>query len=237
MITPRQSIPSVLTAASLLLGLCSIVSAELGDLERAAWFIVWCVLLDIADGPVARLLKATSEFGADFDSLADLVAFGLAPAALVLHLLWRDFGDLPPWWVAMPCALYALLAAIRLARFNATSPERAGWFQGVPSTASGALVASGVILLVRYEHSLVAVNGAPYLPLVLLALGLAMVSNVPFPRPGPASSRLLNTLLLANVLVVYFCGVLQVWPEYLFGVTVLIVLGGLAAGFRHSLSA
>jgi CDP-diacylglycerol--serine O-phosphatidyltransferase len=237
MITLRQATPNLLTAASLVVGLCSVISAELGDLERAAWFIVWCALLDVADGPVARLLKANSEFGADFDSLADLVAFGLAPAALVLHLLWPERSGMPPWWAAVPCGLYVLMTSIRLARFNGTTPKRPGWYQGVPSTVSGALIASCVILLVRYENSLPLVTLAPYLLVVLLALGLAMVSNAPFARPRATSSRLLNTLLLANVLGLYLCGMLQVWPEYLLGMTVLILLSGLAAGFRRSLPA
>jgi CDP-diacylglycerol--serine O-phosphatidyltransferase len=228
----RQLIPNSLTAASLVLALCSIVSAELGDLERAAWFILWCVLLDVADGPVARLLKAKSEFGASFDSLADLLAFGLAPAALLLHLFWQDPAGTPPWWVAMACALHALLAAIRLARFNA-GPQRPGWFQGVPSTVCGALVASGVILLLRHQPDLAFVTGTPYLLLVLPALGLAMVSNLPFPKLGAGFGRPLNIVLLANLPVVYVCGVLRLWPEYLFAMTVLILVGGLAAGFRR----
>lgn len=233
LVLKRGNVPNLLTATSLVLGLCAIVSAGRGNLETAGWFVIWCAMLDVADGPVARLLKATSAFGAAFDSLADLVAFGLAPAALVLHLLWQDPGSLPPWWVAVPCALYALLAAIRLARFNVTTPERPGWFQGVPSPAAGALVGSGVILLVRYEHSAVVTIGMPYLPLALLAIGLLMVSTVPFPRPRLASSRVLNIALITVVLLVYLCGFLQVWPEYLFSVAILVLLSGLAAGLRR----
>jgi CDP-diacylglycerol---serine O-phosphatidyltransferase len=227
----RQLIPNSLTAASLVLALCSIISAGLGDLERAAWFILWCVLLDIADGPVARLLNARSEFGASFDSLADLVAFGLAPAALVLHLFWQDPAATPPWWVATACALHALLTAIRLARFNA-GPQRPGWFQGVPSTVCGALLASGVILLLRHQPDMAFVTGAPWLLLVLPALGLAMVSKLPFPKLGTGFGRPLNLVLLANLPVVYVCAVLRLWPEYLAGMAVLVLLGGLAAGIR-----
>jgi CDP-diacylglycerol---serine O-phosphatidyltransferase len=233
MITFRQAMPSVLTATSLLFGLCSIVSAGMQDLEHAAWFIVWCVLLDIADGPVARVLKATSRFGAEFDSFSDLVAFGLAPAALVLHTFWKIPEVLPPWWVIGPCGLYPLLAAIRLARFNASKPLRPGWFQGVPSTVSGAIVASAVILLLHREHSAAVTNWMPFLLSLLSGLGLAMVSNLPFRRPVALSSRLLNIVLLSNVLGVYFCGVLRIWPEYLFGVAVVVLLGGLGAGLRR----
>ena len=70
---------------SLLLGIGSIVTGQLGDLELAGWMIIWCGLLDVLDGVAARLLKATSDFGAEFDSMADLVAFGVAPGMLVLQ--------------------------------------------------------------------------------------------------------------------------------------------------------
>ena len=81
----RYSIPNSFTALSLLLGLGSIVTTQIGDLEFAAWLIVWCGLLDTMDGFAARVLKATSDFGAEFDSMADLVSFGVAPGVLVFN--------------------------------------------------------------------------------------------------------------------------------------------------------
>ena len=85
MIQLRYTIPNSFTALSLLLGVASIVTTQLGDLELAGWLIVWCGLLDVLDGVSARLLNATSNFGAEFDSMADLVSFGVAPAVLVLN--------------------------------------------------------------------------------------------------------------------------------------------------------
>ena len=76
----RYTIPNSFTSLSLLLGIASIVTSQIGELELAAWIIVWCGLLDVLDGLSARLLKATSDFGAEFDSMADLVSFGVAPA-------------------------------------------------------------------------------------------------------------------------------------------------------------
>ena len=81
----RYGIPNSITAASLLLGLGSIVTGMFGNLELAGWMIVWCGLLDVMDGLAARLLKAESNFGAEFDSMADLVAFGVAPGMLMLQ--------------------------------------------------------------------------------------------------------------------------------------------------------
>ena len=230
MILVRYAVPNLLTGVSFGLALGSIVSAELGQLERAAWFIVWCVLLDVADGISARLLNATSKFGAEFDSFADLVAFGLAPAALVLQFVWQRDDGAASWWIAAASGLYALLAAIRLARFNSAAPVQTGWFRGVPTTVCGALLATGVILLLRYENNLGPFDWAFYLPVVMVALGVSMISNLRFPKLALASSRWLNVPHLANILGVYICGFLRVWPEYLFGAAVVLVITGLAMG-------
>ena len=80
----RYVVPNAFTATSLLLGLGSIVAAQLGELELAGWMIVWCGLLDVCDGLAARLLNATSSFGAEFDSMADLVSFGVAPGRVMI---------------------------------------------------------------------------------------------------------------------------------------------------------
>ena len=226
----RYAVPNLLTGTSFTFALGAIVRAELGQLERAAWLIVWCVLLDVADGIVARLLKATSRFGAEFDSFADLVAFGLAPAALVLHFTWQYYDGIASGWIAAACGSYALLAALRLARFNTIAPVRAGWFRGVPTTACGALLATGVILLVRHESSVAALNWPVYLSLIITALGLAMISSLRFPKLALASNWLLNIPHLANILGLYVCGVLRIWPEYLFACAVLVVCAGVTAG-------
>ena len=230
MVAVRYAVPNLLTGASFVLGLVSMINAELGRLEQAAWLIVWCVLLDVADGISARLLKATSEFGAEFDSFADLVAFGLAPAALVLHYVWQTYPGVLARWIAAACAIYALFAAMRLARFNTFAPVQAGWFRGVPTTACGALLATGVILLVRYEASLGGYNWPLYLAVLVAALGVAMISNMRFPKLALASSRWLNVPHVVNILGLYVCGSLRIWPEYQFSCAVLVVVVGLTLG-------
>ena len=122
MIRLRYTIPNSVTALSLLLGVSSIVTTQLGDLTLAAWIIVWCGLLDVLDGVAARMLKATSNFGAEFDSMADLVAFGVAPAVLVLNAglqiggVEYDSGQF--WLLLIAVAVFVLAGAMRLARFN-----------------------------------------------------------------------------------------------------------------------
>ena len=137
----RYSIPNSFTALSLLLGLGSIVTTQIGDLEFAAWLIVWCGLLDTMDGLAARLLKATSDFGAEFDSMADLVSFGVAPAVLIFNVGLQIAGvelETGQFWVLLvSCGVFVLAGAMRLARFNlATDKPRTGWFTGVPITAA-----------------------------------------------------------------------------------------------------
>ena len=118
----RYTIPNSFTAMSLLLGLGSIVTAQLGDLELAGWMIVWCGLLDTMDGLAARLLKATSTFGAEFDSMADLIAFGVAPGMLVLHagmdIGGVGFGSDAFWVLLISVGVFVLAGAMRLARFT-----------------------------------------------------------------------------------------------------------------------
>ena len=132
----RYSVPNSFTALSLLLGVASIVTTQLGDLELAAWIIVWCGLLDVMDGVSARLLKATSDFGAEFDSMADLVAFGVAPAVLILNA-GLQIGDVEYdsgqfWLLLVAVAVFVLAGALRLARFNLASDEMPnGWFSGI----------------------------------------------------------------------------------------------------------
>ncbi len=226
----RYAVPNLLTGASFVLGLVSIINAELGRLEQAAWLIVWCVLLDVADGISARLLKATSEFGAEFDSFADLVAFGLAPAALVLHFVWQTYPGVIPRWIAAASAIYALFAAMRLARFNTFAPVEAGWFRGVPTTACGALLATGVILLVRYEDTLGGLQWPAYLAVLMALLGVAMISNLRFPKLALADNFWLNVPHVANILALYIFGSLRIFPEYQFGCAMLVVVVGVTLG-------
>ena len=173
---------------SLLLGVGSIVTAQMGQLELAGWMIVWCGLLDVLDGLAARLLKATSDFGAEFDSMADLVAFGVAPAMLVLQAGMQIGGveyDTGAFWVlVVSVGVFVLAGAMRLARFNLTTDKpRTGWFAGIPITAAGGgLLSTGVILLVRYEEIATAMPLHAYLPIAMFALALAMISSIRFSR-------------------------------------------------------
>jgi CDP-diacylglycerol--serine O-phosphatidyltransferase len=233
----RYTVPNSFTALSLLLGVGSIVTGHLGELELAAWMIVWCGLLDVMDGLTARLLKATSNFGAEFDSMADLVAFGVAPAVLVLEAGMQIGGvefDTGWFWVLLVAVgIFVLAGAMRLARFNLSSHKPIkGWFTGVPITAAGAgLTATVVILLLRHDGLAEALPLHVYLPILMITLALLMVSTLRFPKIVRRNSKLINSFQAFNVAASYYCGITRSYPEFLFAISVFLLISGLLAGW------
>ena len=236
MIKLRYTIPNSFTALSLLLGVGSIVTGQLGDLELAGWMIVWCGLLDVLDGVAARLLKATSDFGAEFDSMADLVAFGVAPGMLVLQAGMEIGGvelDTGAFWVLLvSVGVFVLAGAMRLARFNlATDKPPTGWFAGLPITAAGGgLVSTGVILLIRYEEIAAAMPLHAYLPIAMFVLALGMVSRIRFPKITRRKNNFINAFQLFNVLASYYFGITRSYPEFLFFMGLFLLITGIIAG-------
>ena len=168
-------LPNAFTTGALFCGFFAIVMAMNQRFEHAAWAIFVAMLLDGLDGRVARLTNTQSEFGAQYDSLSDMVSFGAAPALVIYEFALRGLGKLG--WIA--AFVYCAGAALRLARFNtniAVVDKR--YFQGLPSPAAASLIAGFVMLLTDLE-----VDGVlyPWQAWVLaLFAGLSMVSNVPF---------------------------------------------------------
>ena len=232
----RYTIPNSFTASSLLLGLGSIVASQLGSLELAGWMIVWCGLLDVLDGLAARLLKATSSFGAEFDSMADLVSFGVAPAVLVFNAGIEIAGvamEGASFWVLVAAVgVFVLAGAMRLARFNLTTDEpRGGWFAGVPITvAGGALISTAVILLVRYPDIASSLPLTLYLPIFMFVLALLMISTLRFPKMTKRKSAFINGFQAFNVVATYYCGITRSYPEFLFFMAVFLLTSGIIAG-------
>lgn len=144
----NRLIPNLLTMMGLCAGLVAIRFALEGRFGHAAAFIVVAAVIDGLDGRIARLLKGTSRFGAEFDSLSDFLCFGVAPALVLYVWTMQSVGP----WGYIPCVLFAVCAALRLARFNAASiaePGEAGpvkpayaynFFTGVPAPAGAGVV-------------------------------------------------------------------------------------------------
>jgi CDP-diacylglycerol--serine O-phosphatidyltransferase len=232
----RYTIPNSFTAFSLLLGLASIVTGQLGSLELAGWMIVWCGLLDVLDGMAARLLKATSSFGAEFDSMADLISFGVAPAMLVLQagLKIADIEvDTGAFWVLLSSVgVFVLAGAMRLARFNLSSGKpRTGWFAGIPITAAGGgLTSTAVIILVRHEDIAAVLPLHLYLPIGMFVLALGMISTFRYPKIIRRDSNIINAFQIFVVVSSYYCGITMSYPEYLFSMGMFLMIAGIIAG-------
>lgn len=166
-------IPSLFTAGNLMCGFFSIISTFNGEYVQAALFIIVAHLLDGVDGYAARLTKTTSQFGVEFDSLADVVSFGVAPAILVYYwalVPWRTWG-----WLA--ACTYVVCGALRLSRFNVQARSVGkSHFVGLPIPAAAETITSTVLM-----YYFLGGEGAPnrHVTSLLVIYGLAalMVSN------------------------------------------------------------
>jgi len=168
-------LPNLFTLAALFFGFYAIVQAMNLNFDQAAIGIFVAMVLDSLDGRVARLTKTQSAFGAEFDSLADMVSFGAAPALVMYEWVLRDLGKLG--WVA--AFLYCAGAALRLARFNTmldVADKR--WFTGIPSPAAAALVGGFVWIMDDYDIDPQTVRW--WALFVTVFAGLTMVSNLKY---------------------------------------------------------
>ena len=167
-------LPSMFTVGNLFCGYASIVYAMRADYSTSAVFIGVATVLDVLDGRIARLAGATSEFGGEFDSLADVISFGVAPAVLVFAWGLDPLGRLG-WVVGF---LYVTATALRLARFNVqtNNPDKR-YFVGMPSPAAAGVLAATVF---AWPEGFGAASRAIVALPVVLVPALMMVSHVRF---------------------------------------------------------
>jgi CDP-diacylglycerol--serine O-phosphatidyltransferase len=199
------TLPSLFTLGNMFCGFAAILVSIRGDHALAAVLIGLSVVFDITDGAVARLVGAVTPFGLQFDSLADLVSFGLAPALLAFTLFseGRDEWD-PLGWVV--CFLWVACAAIRLARFNTTIDPTADkrFFVGLPSPG-----AAGVVLASVFAFGDVMQGRDRLWVLLIIAVpAVLMVTNIRYRSfrslVSPKSGRPYGLILMALVLAVGF---------------------------------
>jgi CDP-diacylglycerol--serine O-phosphatidyltransferase len=229
--TPHRGIyllPNLFTTAALFSGFYAIIAAVNGTFEIAAIAIFIAMVLDGLDGRVARLTNTQSEFGAQYDSLADLVSFGLAPSLIVylwalvhmkdIALAWGKLG----WMAAF---IYVACAALRLARFNVQHEEAdSRYFIGLPSPASAALMVG----MVWVFNDLEVAGKSIQIPALLMTLfaGLLMVSNIKFHSFKDFDFRSKVPHLFVLIIALAFALTAIDPPKVLFSVFLLYAFSG-----------
>ncbi len=215
------ALPNLFTTASLFSGFFAIVQAMNLRFDVAAVAIFLSMILDSLDGRIARLTNTQSEFGAEYDSLADMVSFGAAPALVIYEWSLRGLGK---WgWVA--AFVYVAGAAMRLARFNtniAIVDKR--YFQGLPSPSAAALVAGLVWVFddLRYVGSSLAWPSF----FVTLFAGLSMVSNSPYHSFKDINFKKSVPFIVIVAIMLVFVAISSDPPKWLFAMFVAYGLSG-----------
>lgn len=164
-------LPNLITTGNLFFGFFAIIQAIKGEYQNAAYAIVGAAVFDLLDGRVARMTRSTSQFGMEYDSLCDLVSFGVAPGILLFLWALQPFGRIG-WIVSF---LFAACGALRLARFNVQHDvHEKAYFQGLPIPMAAGIVASSVLAFTDLEWE----AGRNYLILLMATLlALVMVST------------------------------------------------------------
>lgn len=226
-------LPNSLTAGNLFFGFLAILRCIQANnatdpaiisehFTKAVWFIFFGVVCDAFDGRVARMGGRESLFGIEFDSIADIISFGVAPAMMMIFLILKpteqyEFILEISWLIGF---VYLLCAAVRLARFNVlthpmlTPGERIKGtkdFLGLPVPAAAGMIASLVLVYTSFEiHSLVLL-----MPPLMLAIALLMISNIPYPSFKDMDWQT-NTRIITFVCVILALGVAFMFKELFF---------------------
>jgi CDP-diacylglycerol--serine O-phosphatidyltransferase len=206
-------LPNLFTALSLFFGMMSIIASSQGKFEKAFIYIVLSFIADGLDGRVARMTNTSSQFGLEFDSLADLVAFGVAPSMM----LFFSVGEHYEKFGALITGLFVVFGGIRLARFNVTTSENdPNVFIGLPIPTASAVLASLTMLNINlgftFNISLLIIG---------LILGILMVTNIRFPSFKKIDVQK-NAKMKVLVLIIVIASFLYLYPVW----TLAITLGG-----------
>jgi CDP-diacylglycerol--serine O-phosphatidyltransferase len=222
-------LPNAFTLAALFGGFYAIVMAMNGRFEQSCYGVFCAMVLDSLDGRVARMTGTQSAFGAEMDSLSDMVSFGAAPALIVYEWALKGLGK-AGWGVAF---FYCACAALRLARFNtnlAVVDRR--YFQGLPSPAAAALVTGFIWVVVDRLGPTADVNGDPLLASAAAAFafyaGMTMVVNVPFYSFKDLSLKR-SVPFIFIVLIALAIGIINLYPAaVIFGIFCVYGVSGYA---------
>jgi len=237
-------LPNLLTAGNLFCGfvaLTKIVEADLSTgnfqpIKVALGFILLACIFDLFDGRVARMGGIDSPFGREFDSLADLISFGAAPAFLVHRIVLRDVFVGHPEWGWFVASIYLICGAFRLARFNclASLPGGSGSkdFLGFPIPSAAGLVSSLTLLIIQLYEKDKSLGAWKYIiAIVLLFLSAMMVSTVKYPSFKSLGLRSTSTFTKAILGALFVGSLLVLWDYILFYVLPAIFTMYLLYGF------
>ncbi len=200
-------LPNLFTTANIVAGFYSILAAHNGKFLLAAWVIILAVLFDNLDGKIARLTHTESQFGVEYDSLSDLISFGVAPAFLVYVFVLKDFGRLG----IIASFLFMLTGALRLARFNTQTTHKDS-FIGLPIPGGAAVVASLVLIFLKYGINYDKYN-IVFLTVVYL-LAFLMISTVKYRSLKSASTTKRISIRTFALIVLVFS--LLIFKPYIF---------------------
>jgi len=198
-------LPNLFTAASIFTAVIAITAAVDRDFEKSAWLIFLSLVFDGLDGRIARLTHTTSKFGVEFDSLADMVAFGVAPAILLYFYTGYAYGKLG----TLVMALFIIFGAIRLARFNVISPNvDPTVFIGVPIPTAAIFVSVWILMFQRYEL----LNEYNWMLLIgTFFVSLLMVSNIRYPSFKKINLKK-NMLTKILITLISFASLMYLYP-------------------------
>ncbi len=217
-------LPNLITTGALFSGFYAIIAAMSGSLENAAIAIVIAGFLDALDGRIARMTNTQSEFGVQYDSLSDMVAFGVAPAVLMFSWVLSDLGKIG-WMVAF---LYMACAALRLARFN-TKPDSSVFF-GLASPMAAGVIATTVWVWIEYLKIPAEVHYAVPLAFLTGILALLMVSNVRYYSPKQLSMK-------EGVPFAYMLGIISLFALVFINPPVVLLIIGICYTFSGPIQA
>ena len=200
----RYLLPNILTLGGVCLGISSIKFSIDENYSLAVILILFAAILDALDGRIARLIKGTSEFGKELDSLTDFVSFGIAPAFILYFWELNNYGKLG-WAITL---IYSVCCVLRLARFNLTKiNESQSWkinfFEGVPSPAGGLLILMPLIYeLSMFKLDLNIKNITPYLTIFIALLLVSKIPTLSFKKISISSKTTVFLLLLIGIIFI-----------------------------------
>ena len=200
----RYLLPNILTLGGVCLGISSIKFSIDGNFNLAVILILLAAILDALDGRVARLIKGTSEFGKELDSLTDFVSFGIAPVLILYFWELNNYGKLG-WAIAL---IYSVCCVLRLARFNLTKNEndhewKNNFFEGIPSPAGGLLILTPLIYeLTELNFNLNIKSLTPFLTVLIALLLVSKIPTLSLKKISISSKTTVFLLLSAGIIFI-----------------------------------